>query len=266
MKIFKKIAVFICLAAITALSAIPSYALDIDIGEWNRNENLYPVLTEQSNSNSAVTTADLKVEYDNPSNRVRLLFMLELNSFTDVDKAGITLSVNDGEKITLHLDGTSEYNKDKYFAEIKSVTDKWSKNIYMEVTLGIKDGIPEKTVLSFNFYDTEGIASNTYTLDITERHEPTEATTETTTKTTKKKSEKTTKTKATKTTAEKETASKSTTINKTTVISEKTDNKEASFKESSVVGIVTAVAIAAIGIGTGAVNIIRRSKKTRDGG
>ncbi len=250
----------------------PAFALDIDIRDWNSNTNLYPVVTEDNHSNSSVELAFLKVKYDHPSNRVKLLFLLEFATFTSEENVGVTLSVNDSEKITLHLDGTSEYNEDKYFAEIKYASDARTKSIYMELTLGIKEGLPEKMMLRFNFYDTEGIPSNTFIADISERVEPSSETsaeeddvTEKTskTKTTKIKTTKTTKTKADKkkTTTSKNAAAVSTTLAEKTIIADKSVNKETSVNENNIIGIIAVVAVAAVGIGTCAVNIFKHSKK-----
>ncbi len=259
MEKFKRLAILICVLAVISAASCPSLAAEIDVSEWNSLEKVYHILSDGSSSNSALELAFLKVKYDRPSNRVRLFFILEFATFTDEAKAGVTLSVNGGEKITLHSDGSAEYNEDKYFAAVKTLSDRRTRNLSMEITLGIKEGLPEKAVLTFNFYDTEGIASNTYTVDITETAATVTSTT--TEKATKTNADKTTKNRAQKTDSTTKKQDETTTLQNNTVISKKTAAAEHSFKESNAVGIIIAVAVAAIGIGTSAINILKRSKK-----
>lgn len=150
-------------------SHLSAGAEGIDLGKWNNEGTLYTVLNDEGRySNSAVVMAFLRTDYDHPSNRIRMLFSLELDSFTDESKSGVRMSVNGGEDIILHADGTAEYNEDEYFASLISASDPRTKTLYLEVTLGIKQGIPDSVILDFNFYDTQGTASNTYSIDITE--------------------------------------------------------------------------------------------------
>ena len=161
------------ISLILAFRLCPSvYAGDIDLGKWNTESSLYTVLNDKYiHSNCAVVMAFLRTDYDRPSNRIKMLFSLELDSFTDESNSGIRLSVNGGGDIILHADGTAEYNEEEYFAEMVTDSDPRTKTLYLEVTLGIKKGIPDTVALSFNFYDTEGVASNTYTVDITESYD-----------------------------------------------------------------------------------------------
>lgn len=277
---FKKLLALLCTAILAVSLNLAVSAEKVNLDSWNTDSTLYDVLDTDSESNSAVEYAFLRVKYDRPSNRIKLLFMLGLDSFTDEKNAGVTLSVNSDEKITLHLDGSSEYNEDKYFAQINSVSDPMSKTLCIEVTLGIKKGIPETVTLEFNVYDTEGIASNTYTVDITETVEEDTTTSSQsepgkTSKTTKIKTTKvkTTKTKTTKTNSVDNIESEVTDVDEndtTTVLlnSQQTEiqTKETSINERRLTAIIAAVTIAAVGTASGGIYFFRKSRKQRDGG
>ena len=175
MKKLKQTAVLLIILASALLSQTAATAATgkIDLAEWNTQSTLYTVLNDEDiHSNSAVVMAFLRTDYDRPSNRIRMLFSLELDSFTDESKSGVCMRVNGGEDIILRADGTAEYNENEYFASLISDSDPRTKTLYLEVTLGIKKGISDSVVLDFNFYDTEGLASNTYSVDISERAEP----------------------------------------------------------------------------------------------
>lgn len=277
---FKKLLALLCTAILAVSLNLAASAEKVNLDSWNTDSTLYDVLDTDSESNSAVEYAFLRVKYDRPSNRIKLLFMLGLDSFTDEKNAGVTLSVNGDEKITLHLDGSSEYNEDKYFAQINSVSDPMSKTLCIEVTLGIKKGIPETVNLEFNVYDTEGIASNTYTVDITETVEEDTTTSSQsepgkTSKTTKIKTTKvkTTKTKTTKTNSVDniEPAGSDVDENDTTTVllnSQQTEIEanETSINERRLTAIIAAVTIAAVGTASGGIYFFRKSRKQRDGG
>ena len=172
----KRTAIILFALAVVFGSTLTAHAGDIDLAKWNDESALYTVFDGQdSHSNSAVVMAFLRTAYDRPSNRIRMLFSLELDSFTDESKSGVRLNVNGGEDVVLHADGTAEYNEEEYFAVMITDFDPRTKTLYLEVTLGIKKGIPEALVLNFNFYDTEGLASNTYSVDISETNEQPES-------------------------------------------------------------------------------------------
>ena len=277
---FKKLLALLCTAILAVSLNLAVSAEKVNLDSWNTDSTLYDVLDTDSESNSAVEYAFLRVKYDRPSNRIKLLFMLGLDSFTDEKNAGVTLSVNGDEKITLHLDGSSEYNEDKYFAQINSVSDPMSKTLCIEVTLGIKKGIPETVNLEFNVYDTEGIASNTYTVDITETVEEDTTTSSQsepgkTSKTTKIKTTKvkTTKTKTTKTNSVDNIKPAGSDVDENdtpTVLlnSQQTEieTKETSINERRLTAIIAAVTIAAVGTASGGIYFFRKSRKQRDGG
>ena len=252
---------------------IPVSAEKIDLDKWNTDSTLYTIINDGSHSNSAVVMAFLRVRYDRPSNRILMLFCLELDSYTETNKSGVRMQINGGEDIILHADSTAEYNEDKYFAQLRSTADKLTKTVFLEVTLGIKDGLPENVQLDFNLYDTEGIASNLYSLDITENSDihpdnqadgTTSLTTKRTattkrTKTTKSKSKTTTRSAQDKTTAESESSAVS-------LRQENPDEAVVNITENERVAAIT-VALACVFLAAlGGGYIIRRKNGPNDGG
>lgn len=289
----KKLLALLCAIIFAASLSFSVSAEKVNIDSWNTDSKLFSVLDGTAESNSAVEYAFLRVKYDRPSNRIRLLFMLELSSFTDESNAGVTMSVNGDEKITLHLNGNAEYNEDKYYAEINSFSDPRTKTLYLEVTLGIKKGIPDTVKLEFNVYDTEGVASNTYCVDITESPADTTAASQSDVQEQEndkpQKTSKTAKTAKTKNTKVKTTKTKTTNKNKTqsadddvqalanadgeyisqAVINQEnpapnTDN-ETVISENKVIAIVVALAFVTGGAAAGLANLLKKAKK-RDGG
>lgn len=279
---FKKLLALLCASFIAASITLTASAEKVNLDSWNTDSTLYEVLDTGAATNSAVEYVFLRAKYDRPSNRIKLLFMLELDSFTDEQNAGVTLSVNGDEEITLHLSGSSEYNEDKYYAEINSVSDPMTKTLFLEVILGIKKGIPETVNLEFNVYDTEGVASNTYSVNITEINEddttvPSEEKTE---KTSKTKTTKTTKVKTTKTTKTKTTKHKTNPVDSDSPGVDDNDIPTASangtpteitttesvVNERKLTAIIAAVTLATVGTAAGTIHFFRKSRKQRDGG
>lgn len=177
----------------------------LDSAEWNEAQ-MYMVLEDGTESNSSVDCIILKTIHDSEVHQLRLLFMFELKSFNDDINTGVRMYFDGFGTVELHSDGTSEYDDEIFFAEIDGVySDARSKTVYIEVTLGIKSGIPDVLTMDFNLYDTDGIATNTYSVDICDESEADaneeDSTSKTAkTKTTKKKTvkQKTTKKKTTK--------------------------------------------------------------------
>ena len=186
-----------------------------DFAQWY-DVPLYTVLDDGKASNSAVDCINLRVERDNETHRLHMLFMTELKSFGQIENAGVRMSFDGLSDILLMCDGTEEYDDSEYFAEMTDmIYDDKSMTVYMEVTVGIKPGLPD--VMYFSIFDTDGIISNTYTVefeddtddigeeesqqDKTDKTEKTKKTRTTKIKTTKVKTTKikTTKKKTTKT-------------------------------------------------------------------
>ncbi len=265
----KRFVTLLCTFFFTLTCALPSAAADIDIGEWNNCDTLFPVLTGDANSNSSIEYIFLKAIYDHPSNRVRLLFMTEQASFPQELTPGVALQVNGGEKIELHMNGNTEYDSENYSAQIVSLSDSRTHTLYLEVTLGIKNGLPEKFILQFQLYDAAGIASNVYTVDLSESEETTTTTTTTQTQSkskrtdkTKTKTEKTTKKRGTKTTSTKTTAESASTASEISINNAETNSETApSLGSTKLIGLTAAGAAALAGICTCIVQIFKRSKK-----
>ncbi|MBP3442774.1 MAG: hypothetical protein J6L62_08230 [Clostridia bacterium] len=143
-------------------------AQHINLDEWNNTEKVYLIADNDNESNSGLTNAQLKVSYDYPSHRMRLFFMMKFAPFEEEENIGIRFSLNDGEDISLYLNGDTEYNEDKYFLDFIYMTTPPSGVVFAEVTLGVKEGIPEKQVFTVTFTDPDKTVSNTYSVDVTE--------------------------------------------------------------------------------------------------
>ncbi len=204
-------------------TVIVSYTLNAgaisDNGLWEASK-LCVFLEADGESNSDLCFAAVKVKYDRSVHRIYLLFMLEFNDFNDDLNSGVIMNFNGMGEVTLMSDGTAQYNDNVYFAELNDeLADKNSKNILLETTVGIKSGIPDNLVMNVRVIDTNGVKSNTYSVDISENtEEETEPdgeadSTEKTRRTTKTKTTKAKTTKA-KTTKVKTTRSKKSTTQK----------------------------------------------------
>lgn len=140
----------------------------LDSAAWN-DADLYVILDEEEKSNNDLKFASVKVKYDYDSNRVKILFMLEFNEIKDVMKCGVRMNFNNLGTITLLSDGTAEFDPEIYYAALDEETsDIYTGSVGLEVTVGIKDGIPEKLVMAADIIDSNGIRSNTFNVDITQ--------------------------------------------------------------------------------------------------
>lgn len=189
----------------------------LDLAKWNEAQ-MYMVLEDGTESNSSVDCIILKTIHDSEVHQLHMLFMFEQKSFNDDANTGVRMNFDGFGTVELHSDGTTEYDDEIFFAEIDGVySNAKSKAVYIEVTLGIKSGIPDVLTMDFNLYDTDGVATNTYSVDIcgeteTDAEVEDESTSKTSkTKTTKKKTtkKKTTKKKTTKRKTSKSKTSKS---------------------------------------------------------
>lgn len=167
MKLIKSFLLLLIICVTVSAASVLSVAENPDFAKWNSISKHLVITDSQTPSNSSLKNAILKVIPEADSNRLHLLFMLEFDTFTDLSNAGVIMSVNDGENIFLYTDKTAEYNEDKYFVSTKTNCTEDTKTVFIETVLGIKDGIPEKLNLTLKIRDTEGILSNTYTVDVT---------------------------------------------------------------------------------------------------
>lgn len=173
-------------------------------GEKWEDVPVYVLLEANNESNSDLCFAAVKVRYSKEVNRVHLLYMLEFESFNDSALCGVIMDFNDMGSVTVMADGTTGFEQDIYYAELNNIlADKNSKNIILEVTVGIKSGIPNDLILDTYIFDTNGIKSNEYSNDISDEdgetfEEVTERTTKPKTTKVKKSKVKTTKFKTVK--------------------------------------------------------------------
>lgn len=159
------ISAILCSSVSTAL-AISDNAL------WEDAE-LCPFLEAGEESNSDLCFAAVKVKYDRSINRIYLLFTLEFNEFNNIESCGVIMNFNGMGNIKMMCDGTADYDSNVYFAELEDeLHDVHSKNVLLEITVGIKSGVPENVIMNVNVIDTNGVKSNTYNVDITEDEEP----------------------------------------------------------------------------------------------
>lgn len=157
-------AVFIFVFSVSAFAEIPNLV------KWN-DFPVYNIMENGSDSNSDIDFITLRVNPELESSQLHMLFTAVLSSFEDETKAGLRINFNDLGTVELRCDGTEEYDSEIFFAEIdKSFSDEGTMMFGMEITVGIKPGIPDNLILSFNMYDTRGIASNTYEVDITDSY------------------------------------------------------------------------------------------------
>ena len=182
-------------------TVIVSYTLNVgaisDNGLWE-DSKLCVFLEADGESNSDLCFAAVKVKYDRSVHRIYLLFMLEFNDFNDDLNSGVIMNFNGMGEVTVMSDGTAQYNDNVYFAELNDeLADKNSKNVLLETTVGIKSGIPDNLVMNVRVIDTNGVKSNTYSVDISEETEP-DGEADSTEKTSKTTKPKTTKAKTTK--------------------------------------------------------------------
>ena len=242
---------------------------------WEDSE-YYCFLNAGGVSNSDLCYAAVKVRYDRSANRIHLLFLLEFKELNDIELSGLIMDFNSLGEIRLITDGTAEYDDEIYFAELNDEAhDKNSKNVILEATVGIKSGIPENVIMDVYIIDTNGVKSNLYTVDITDRAE--DDTTEEKTERTSKKSSRTTKVKTTKykTTKVKTSRTKKSKTSKTEkdditeetqfVIGTGSNNIETNNRRKKIM-IVLGASAAAVAVAAGCTAGIRNRKKDKDGG
>lgn len=268
------ITVFAVVIAIFACS-IAVNGKEPNLSEWNQCDG-YSVLESGEKSNSDYTSIYLRVKREDSANRLHILFMLELSELDDVSNAGVEFDFGDMGSVTVMCDGSTDYDTDMFFAELDSISfDEYSNMILFEVTIGIKSGIPDDNLITFCLYDTYGVASNMYTVDLSEDEEETDGKTEksktsrtTKLKTTKKKTTKTTKSKKSKTTKTKTTKLKTSEEEATqtgrAVISEEFEDIERESDKNKLI-IIGTIAVLACAAGGCTVGIINSRKKNNRG-
>lgn len=274
MKLVKKFAA-VFVAVICAFSFYIS-AGSISLVEWNEEENLTMVAAPGVHSNSDLKTAQLKVKYDYPSNRMIMLFMLSFSPFTEEEFPELRFCLNGGEELAVNLNGETEYNEEEYYLEFTSKADYRSGNVLFEVVFAIKDGIPEEKELTIVFYDPSGVPSNTYTVNLADgtqvSEEETTSEDKTQTKPSKNNSNKNNKTE-TKTKTEKTKKTKTTTVKETTsvaLINDSVKNDSQADQGSVVNGKVLLISASAIVLAgliiSGGMHYLKRKKHKGDKG
>ena len=168
----KRIGILLLISAVIVSHTFNTGAIS-DNGLWE-DSKLCVFLEADGESNSDLCFAAVKVKYDLSIHRIYLLFMLEFNDFNDDLLSGVIMNFNGMGEVTVMSDGTAEYNDNVYFAELNDeLADNNSMNILLETTVGIKAGIPDNLVMDVRVVDTNGVKSNTYSVDISEDEEET---------------------------------------------------------------------------------------------
>ncbi len=159
----------VALLTVAFLCSVPLNAIAItDNGVWE-DSKLCVILESGGESNSDLCFAAVKARFDRGVNRIHLLFLLEYKKMNDDKLSGVVMNFNNMGDVKIMSDGTAEYDEDVYYAEmVDEISDRYSKNIMLETVVGIKDGIPNKVVMNVNIFDTYGIKSNMYTVDISD--------------------------------------------------------------------------------------------------
>ncbi len=270
----------VALLTVTFLCSVPLNAIAItDNGVWE-DSKLCVILEADGESNSDLCFAAVKVNFDRGVNRIHLLFLLEYKQMNDDKLSGVIMNFNNMGDVKIISDGTAEYDDDIYYAEmVDEISDRYSMNIMLETVVGIKDGIPDKVVMNVNIFDTYGIKSNMYTVDISDGsdEEPYAESEDSTDKSVKEKStkhrtakHKTTKVKTTKyktprsaKTKTKKNQTKSETSPQTEIDSEIDNNIDVSDSRKRTATAFGAAA-AVVAITAGCVTGIKGKKKHRE--
>lgn len=262
----------ILLMIIAMLCSVTVSAAAVHNSALWEDSKYYSLLNAGGVSNSDLCYAAVKVRYDRSANRIHLLFLLEFKELNDVNLSGLIMDFNSLGEIRLITDGTAEYDDDIYFAELNDEAhDKNSKNVILEATVGIKSGIPDNVIMDVYIIDTNGVKSNLYTVDITDRAEDdtSEYKTEKTSRTTKAKTtkHKTTKVKTSRTQKSKTSGTEKVDVTEETqiVIGADINNVETNNRRKKIM-IVLGASATAVSVAAGCTAGIRNRKKDKDGG
>lgn len=264
---------FVAVAILFSLTVCTSAISDNALWEDSKT---YVLLAAGGESNSDLCFAVVKVKLDRKINRIYLLFMLEFTEFNDDKLSGVVMNFNSLGDIRVMSDGTVDFDQEIYFAQLDDeLADRNSKNVLIETTVGIKDGIPENIGMNVNIIDTNGVRSNTFKTDITDEgttsDSPTDDETEgraQTKKTTKTKTtkEKTTKIKTTKVKTEKSKTAKSEKDEEPTVIETEINSDIGANNNRRKLALMFGAGAALVAMSAGCAAAINNKKKHENRG
>lgn len=167
----KKIILILLSASLFLSFSLSVNASSINFEKWNQCR-LFEILEYGKESNSDYNGAFMRIDSDTDINQIHFLIMANLENLDGESKAGVKIKFNNIGTVRLFCDGSTEYDSNKFFAEVDNfLSDKGASDIWIEFTVGIKSGIPENLVTELTLYDTNGVASNTYSVDISEYSE-----------------------------------------------------------------------------------------------
>ncbi|MBP9988757.1 MAG: hypothetical protein KBT46_04585, partial [Ruminococcus sp.] len=170
--------------------------------------------------------------YDYESNRIKIAFMLTYDNgeFADEYKTGACFNINSLGQATIKADATTEYNETVYYVQlIEEKCDPVTHSILIETVIGLKNGLTPHNIMSVYFFDTHGVRSNTFTVDISDINQTASVTVSSSEKPSKTTKLKTTKSKTTKI---KTTKSKTAKLKTTKTKSFKNQTKENKITET----------------------------------
>lgn len=166
--VFRKSAALLCALLILFSFSFSAFAAAPDFAKWNESR-LFSVLEDGTDSNSDFEIIILRLMQDDEAHQLHFLVMAELSELNDINNAGIRMKFNGIGTVELFCDGSADYDSGKFFAQTDNIlSDTGSNDIWIEFTVGIKAGIPENLAVELSLYDTDGVISNTYTVDISE--------------------------------------------------------------------------------------------------
>lgn len=275
----KKLTAFLCVIIMFTAFSAGTFAAVPDFEKWNQTQ-LFSVLDYGTDSNSDYTFICLRTQADADAHQIHFMVMASLKEFNGEEKTGVRITFRGIGTVELFADGRADYDSNVLSAKIDNIfSDIHSKDIWIELTAGIKAGIPDPNIIELSLYDTDGTASNTYTVDISENSEDriTEKA-DKTEKSSKSQGTGTTKIKTTKTTATKTTRIKTSKSSKTKASketaeeyisdsvyasAEEFDDVEAADEKHTLI-IISAAAVIACAAGGCAAGIINgRNKNSR---
>ncbi len=262
---------FVAVAILFSLTVCTSAISDNALWEDSKT---YVLLAAGGESNSDLCFAVVKVKLDRKINRIYLLFMLEFTEFNDDKLSGVVMNFNSLGDIRVMSDGTVDFDQEIYFAQLDDeLADRNSKNVLIETTVGIKDGIPENIGMNVNIIDTNGVRSNTFKTDITDEgttsDSPTDDETEgrtQTKKTTKTTKAKTTKIKTTKVKTEKSKTAKSEKDEEPTVIETEINSDIGANNNRRKLALMFGAGAALVAMSAGCAAAINNKKKHENRG
>lgn len=273
MKLLYRTLIIIALFAFAVCTVISSSALSENFNKWQAVE----FIPANVKSGCELTYAAARIKYDYPSNKIRFVFMFDCNGIhiTDESLVGICFNINGLGDVVIMADADMNFDNSVYDIAFEDVRiDKSTSSVLIEASVIIKKGLTPSNTMTAYFFDTHGVRSSSFTVDISDETLVTSTQsnkTDITQKTTKSVTVKTTKAKTTKTTKEKTAKADDNGVEETDVTDEselssavniQTDERISEEKDTvKRIVLVSGAVTAAAAIAAGCVIGIKNSKK-----